>query len=778
MKAGEKQIQQEFRNLLGKNRSDIIRLLAIPAAVTVVMAIVLYYLLSTYLIKEAEENLRNVLLSHRGVHHYIQRVMHPTFYKARDDGKIVKDYYAPEIFSSSFMVRVLHGFYNEEREKAGLPKIYYKIAADNPRNPVNRADEFESGLIRMFNEKKDVREYRSIVNFEGKKHLYYAIPFLETNDKCIKCHGNREDAPEGLQARYPGQGGFGEKAGRIRAIESIRVPIEQKLHTVYILTGSLSAGVIAMILFVMFNMRLRMLVRTKTSALETEIAEHEKAQDSLILFKNLLDRSNDAIFVIDPETGSFVDVNDKACSSLGYTREELLNMRTSDIAAIVPDDSSWKAHVAEVKDRGYLIFEERHKRKDGTLLPVEVNVKYIEVEKGSYMLAVARDLTERTRLEEQLFQAQKMEAVGQLAGGIAHDFNNMLTAIIGYGSLLNMRLEADSQLKPFAEEILNSAEKSASLTRQLLAFSRKQIIRPRQTDLNELIRGIEKLLKRLIGEDIDFKSALADEQLSVMVDAGQIDQVLMNLCTNARDAMPYGGLLSISTDSVELDREYAKAHAIEKAGRYALMAVTDTGIGMDEKSRLRIFEPFFTTKEVGKGTGLGLSIVYGIVKQHNGHINIYSEPGKGTTFRIYLPLIEPSAAEAKTEKAAIPCGGTETIMIAEDNEEVRLLTKRVLEEFGYKIIEAVDGEDAVKRFIENKDCIQLTILDVIMPKKNGKETWEEIRKIRPDARVLFTSGYTADVIHQKGILEEDLEFISKPVTPHDLLLKVRELLDK
>lgn len=388
------------------------------------------------------------------------------------------------------------------------------------------------------------------------------------------------------------------------------------------------------------------------------------------------------------------------------------------------------------------------------------------------------DITDKKHIEEQLVRAQKMESIGQLAGGIAHDFNNMLTAIIGYGSLLNTKLGKDSELRPYVDQILSSAGRSADLTRQLLAFSRKQEIAPKETSLNNLIKGMEKLLSRLIGEDIELKAQLAAKNMIVMVDPGQIEQVLINLATNARDAMPDGGILSICASTVELDTTYVKGHDMEKPGMYAVISVSDTGKGIDEKTQQKIFEPFFTTKEVGKGTGLGLSIVYGIIKQHGGNITVYSEPGKGTTFRIYLPMIESKTEEVRVPEIISPKGGTETILFAEDNEDVRVLSKRVLEENGYTVVDAVDGEDAINKFKENRDGIQLIIIDVIMPKKSGKEAIDEIKKTKPDVKILFTSGYTSDIISRKGILEEGMDFISKPVTPHNLLTKIREILDK
>jgi|MudIll2142460700_1097286.scaffolds.fasta_scaffold02507_6 PAS domain S-box-containing protein len=393
------------------------------------------------------------------------------------------------------------------------------------------------------------------------------------------------------------------------------------------------------------------------------------------------------------------------------------------------------------------------------------------------MLAITRDITERRKLEEQLRQAQKMEAVGTFAGGIAHDFNNILTAIIGYGSILQMKIEEDNPLRTNVEHILTSAERGAQLTQRLLAFSRKQIINPKLIDLHEIIRKIEQLLIRIIGDDIAFKTVPADEALMVTVDTGQIEQVLMNLATNARDSMPAGGTLTIETGSIELDEGYAKTHGYGKPGRYAVITVSDTGTGMAETTRVRIFEPFFTTKEIGKGTGLGLSIAYGIMKQHDGYINVYSEPGKGTTLKLYLPRITPEIKRAHIQESIPFLSGFETILLAEDDSGVRNLTKKILEECGYTVIEAVDGEDAVSKVTENKKRIQLAILDVVMPKKNGKEAYDEIKKIAPRVRVLFTSGYTANTIQTRGFIDEGLHFIAKPVPPKQFLLKVREVLD-
>ncbi len=418
--------------------------------------------------------------------------------------------------------------------------------------------------------------------------------------------------------------------------------------------------------------------------------------------------------------------------------------------------------------------------------PVEVTIKAVRDNQGQpvSILVTLHDLSrnrkieeDKAKLEAQLHQSQKLEAVGQLAGGIAHDFNNMLTAIIGYATLLSMDVEPDSPLKPSVDQILATAEKSADLTRQLLAFSRKQLISPRQLNLNNLINDLKIFLHRIIGEDIDFEAHLADRDIIVTADSGQMEQVLVNLCANARDAMPDGGLLSISTDVVRLDDRSLKTYGLEKPGLYALITASDNGIGMDENTREKIFEPFFTTKEVGKGTGLGLSIVYGIIKQHNGEILVYSEPGLGTTFKIYLPITASSVKDVKAIETAAPQGGTETILITEDSEPVRSLTRDVLKKFGYRVIEAVDGEDGIKKFRENKDSVHLVILDVVMPKKGGKQVGQEMQTIKPEVKILYTSGYTTNILQQKDLLADKSHFIIKPVMPYELLAKIRTMLN-
>ncbi len=388
------------------------------------------------------------------------------------------------------------------------------------------------------------------------------------------------------------------------------------------------------------------------------------------------------------------------------------------------------------------------------------------------------DITESKKLEAQLIQAQKMEAVGTLAGGIAHDFNNILTAIMSYANLFLMKASQNDPSRRYIDNIITASEKAASLTKNLLAFSRKKIIEPQLVDVNMVIKNIKNLLIRLVGEEIELKTELLDEKLTVMIDTVNFEQVLMNLASNARDAISDFGVISIKTDVVDLDNNFIKMHGYGKPGKYALITFSDTGEGMDEKTKARIFEPFFTTKEVGKGTGLGLAMSYGIIKQHNGFINCYSEKGKGTTFKIYLPLQAEEIQLSENDKSYKMTKGIGTILIAEDNKEVRMSAVEILKEAGYTVIEAIDGEDAIKKFFENGDKIDLLLLDVVMPKKNGKEVYEFIKKERPDIKALFTSGYTYDIAHKKGVLSEGVDLVMKPFLPYILLEKINNILSR
>ena len=491
----------------------------------------------------------------------------------------------------------------------------------------------------------------------------------------------------------------------------------------------------------------------------------------------ILQTAIDGFWVADIE-GRLLEVNETYCRMSGYSAEELLTMHIPDLLT-VEEVNDVAARIQNIMNHGEGRFESRHRRKDGSIYDVEVSVQYQPVE-GGRLVVFLQDITERHKLEEQLRQSQKMEAIGQLAGGVAHDFNNILTVIIGYCSLLNIRSKQfDDTEKAAIEHISSAADKAAQLTRGLLAFSRKQVMDPKPVNLNDVVQQVQKFLVRIIGEDIKLKAVYNNATLRVMADAGQIEQVLMNLATNARDAMPEGGSLTIETGLQEIDDSFMHSHDWGKPGLYAHISVSDTGTGMDEETRKRIFEPFFTTKEVGKGTGLGMAIVYGIVNQHNGFIYVISEPGKGTTFKIYIPRIDKGALSDMIEiDAKPPKGGTETILVAEDDISVRKVVETVLINSGYEVINAEDGQDAVQKFTANSSRIKLILMDMVMPRKSGLEAYREIRQLRSDIKVLFTSGYTADFFRSQGELDEGADLIMKPAKPHELLRKVREMLDR
>ncbi len=398
---------------------------------------------------------------------------------------------------------------------------------------------------------------------------------------------------------------------------------------------------------------------------------------------------------------------------------------------------------------------------------------------GNLERAVEERTSELNKVQRQLLQSQKMEAVGQLAGGIAHDFNNFLTAIIGYAGIYQKKLQKDDPLRVYADRIVATSKQAANMTRNLLTFSKRRAIDPVAVDLNEIVITAEKTLLRLVGEDVELKTELHNGPLIVMADSGQMEQVLLNLATNARDAMPDGGCIIIATRTALLDEAFAQRNPWSKPGAYALMTVTDTGTGMDGATKEKIFEPFFTTKEAGKGTGLGLAMVYGIIQQHEGLIDVYSEMGAGTMVKIYLPLVRRQSGDRTRpeEQVIIPAGGKETVLLAEDNEIVRELTRSGLEEAGYTVIVATDGEEAVDRFMKAKDGIGLLILDVVMPKKNARAVIEEVRRFKPDIKILFTSGYAEDYLHTKGMIGSGISLIQKPMSANDLLHKVRAVLD-
>jgi two-component system cell cycle sensor histidine kinase/response regulator CckA len=516
-----------------------------------------------------------------------------------------------------------------------------------------------------------------------------------------------------------------------------------------------------------------------------DITERKQTENQLRkseeLFKKAFYTSPDSININRLTDGMYISINKGFSEITGYSDEDVLGKTSLDLN--IWHDTNDRAKLVEgLREKGKVEnLEARFRLKNGEIKYGMMSATLIDLDGVPHILNITRDITqwkrseeEKTRLELQLFQAQKMEAIGTLAAGIAHDFNNILTALVGYAALLRMKIKS-ATLHTYVDHILSASHKATDLVQNLLAFSKQQAISLKPISLHNTIRGTEKLLKRLVTEDIAIRTLLATEDITIMADATQIDQILFNLVTNARDAMPQGGTLTIETKSVELDDEFHRIHGYGEPGRYALFSISDTGVGIDKTTREKIFDPFFTTKEVGKGTGLGLSTVYGIVKQHNGYITVNSEPNAGTTFHIYLPVANKIDNEENLAPTPMK-GGNETILVAEDNEAVRGLISKILIEYGYTTVEAIDGAAAIEEF-KKTDKIDLLILDSIMPKKNGREAYNEIHKIKPDIRVIFTSGYTKDVFLDKGIEDKKFNFLQKPISPDTLLKKVREVLD-
>ncbi len=520
--------------------------------------------------------------------------------------------------------------------------------------------------------------------------------------------------------------------------------------------------------------------------------EHKRSEEALRVseerYRDILESIEDGYYEVDI-AGNFTFFNDSMCQILGYSKEEMMGMNnrqyTDQKNAKKLYQAFNKVFRTEQSAKG---FEWEIIKKDGTKRDIDASVSLIKDISGNRIgfRGIVRDITERKQaekemaaLQEQLRQSQKIEAIGQLAGGIAHDFNNAITLIKTCSQLALMDLKPGDPLRQTFEMIDKATQQSANLTRQLLAFSRRQIMEMKVLDLNSLLGDMDKMLHRVIGEDIELVSMLAGDSGRVKVDPGQMEQVVLNLVLNSRDAMPRGGKLTIETAKVDLDEAYVNGHVGVKPGRYVRIAVSDTGVGMTTEVREKIFEPFFTTKEKGKGTGLGLSTVYGIVKQSGGNIWVYSEPGKGTTFKVYLPRVDEPLEEerAKRIEEELPRGG-ETVLVAEDDGDVRNLVVQILRKQGYEVLEAANGGEAFMICEKHEGSIDLLVTDVVMPVMSGRELTDRLLLLHPKIKVLYMSGYTDDTVVRHGVLEEGVNFFQKPFSMEALVLKVREVLDK
>lgn len=508
---------------------------------------------------------------------------------------------------------------------------------------------------------------------------------------------------------------------------------------------------------------------TEQRRIEEELRESEER------YRTVIENSNDGIVIVKDSKHFYV--NKKFLDTFGFDRPEQVIGQPVGIVTH-PDDRERTSDFDRRRQQSENVpqqYEFKGIKTNGDILFLEASAARTIYKGDPITLVYMRDVTAKKHLEAQFLQAQKMEAIGTLAGGIAHDFNNILTALVGYGSLLRVKLDEDNPLRAYADHILSSAEKATQLVQGLLTFSRKQPITLKPVQINNILKETEKLLKRLLTEDVILETSLTYEDTTVLGDETQINQILFNLVTNARDAMPNGGILNITTKLAKIDRKFRKTHGYGEFGTYVQISVSDNGTGMDEKTQKQIFDPFFTTKEVGKGTGLGLATTYGIVKQHNGYINVHSEINTGTSIHIFLPVAKATIQEEKPISSEIK-RGHERILVAEDNDTVRGFIRGLLVDYGYSVIEAIDGKDALEKF-RTDGKIDLIIIDSVMPNMNGREVYDEICKTQHQIKTLFMSGYTKDIVLGKGVEEKNFHFISKPLSPDKLLKKIREILD-
>ena len=514
-------------------------------------------------------------------------------------------------------------------------------------------------------------------------------------------------------------------------------------------------------------------------AIERELRESEARaarRDAEASFATLVEFAPIGIYRSNP-AGQFLSVNSALVRMLGYdSSDEVLQL---DMGRDVYADADERQRLLDrdtYSDRQYDDVEATWKRRDGRLLQVQLSVRAVRNVAGEvdYYETFVRDATDQRRLQQQLTQSQKMEAIGRLAGGVAHDFNNLLTVITSYSDLVFQDLPPDDPRRDDVDQVRKAADGAAALTRQLLAFSRQQVLEPKVIDLNSVVDNLKKILQRVIGEDVELATVLAAELGAVKADVSQIEQILMNLAVNARDAMPTGGKLTIETTNVDYDPE--RQQRSDGSREFVMLAVTDTGTGMDEATKAKIFEPFFTTKQPGKGTGLGLATVYAIVTQAGGFIWVYSELGHGTSFKIYLPRVDAVATTAAVARIDLP-RGTETVLLVEDAAAVRAVARQVLQRQGYRVLEASEGEDALRLAARHQGTIDLVVTDVVMPRVGGRELAERLLVVRPETRVLYMSGYTDDSVVRHGILEGGVAYLQKPFSPEGLVRKVREVLD-
>ncbi len=769
----------------------VVKTCVIAVLVSVSASVLLYFLAWAYVLHQAAKNVENLLIFQRGIHHYVQQVMLPALNEYKAKGEIPEDFYAPELFSSSFMVRLQHRFYNQERQMRGRAPIYYKMAAINPRNPVNKANPQEAKLIRMFNQDRSRTEYSEVVEEDGKKYLYVAMPFLENKKNCLRCHGARQDAPVQLQELYPGEGGFNEQEGEIRAIISVRTPLGQEYFTVYIIVVAVLAGLLTIGVLFWLNRRLHGKVASRTVALAREIGERELAErrifEAFAQFSAVLDSIEAVVYVADMASHELLFVNKYGRMVCGKDGEEMVGkICWQTLQAGQAGPCSFCANSRLVDEQGepagvsvrelqntcdnewYECRDQAIRWTDGRLVRLEI---------ATNVTARRQAETVKTRLEQQLRQAQKMEAVGTLAGGIAHDFNNILTPILGYAELVQEELVPGSDAWTNQGEIVQAANRAKELVKHILAFSRESEQERKPIPVQPLLKESIKLLRSSIPSTIEIRQDIDPGCGLILADPTQIHQIVMNLCTNAYHAMrESGGVLAVALKEVEFSAHDYPGKLGLSFGPYLKLEVSDTGCGIADEVKERIFEPYFTTKGVGEGTGMGLAIVHGIVQSHHGHITCYSEIAKGSTFRVYLPVVAGAGRKAE-ERPVEVLHGSERILVVDDEPSVVLLERRILEGLGYRVTVAASSLEALTVFRDDPAAFDLLLTDMTMPHLTGAQLVQEVRAIRAELPVILCTGFSETINGDKAKALGINAYVMKPLTRKELALVIRKVLD-
>jgi PAS domain S-box-containing protein len=718
-------------------------------------------------VQQAARGARSVLLAHRAMQLYAMRPV-----PSPPSVALAEERARSELVSPSVILREQRRIYDEERLRMGFPPVAYRIASDDPLNPANRPDEREAALLSSFNARRDMAEYQAVIQREGRTYLYLALPFPANTQACLGCHGDRAAAPAWLRERYPGPEGFGERPGRVRAVESVLLPIAAERRWAVTAVAMLLALAVLMSGLVLSNRWLSRRVKERTEHLERETAGRLQAEEALRMTQFAVDLMPDAVYRLTRD-GTIVYANEAGVRELGYTREEVIGK----LQAERVNEEVTPGRLAEIRDilerGGTYRTEGEHHRKDGSVFPVDVCTSRMQFGDGEYLWVVARDLTSRKRLEAQVLEAQKMEAIGTLAGGIAHDFNNILSALVGFAELARESMPAGCTGREDVEQILEASARARDLVRQILDFSRKSRRDKQPLQVGRVAAEALKLLRATLPATVEVRDRI-DLELWAVADPTGFHQIVMNLCTNAFQAMAATGGLLV----VELTRADAAAGDIPPSrspGPCVHLKMSDTGPGMSPEVSSHVFEPYFTTRRSAGGSGLGLSVVHGIVTSYGGTVTVKSELGHGATFDVWLPIAQPPASAARNDDGNTR-SGHERILVVDDEQAVRTVSCRMLTGLGYGVRAAAGPEEALGLYRQDPGAFDLVLTDQTMPKMTGLALIERLREISPSVRVVLMTGFSPTLLERStGEMGIDA-ILSKPFTRRELAAAVHAAL--